>query len=234
VGLVTALVAGSCALLAVTGLDPSNRRLFEPLIGERPRFSAAQLVVTEMGMLAPPVVIVFHAVRRAAIPPATAIGAGAVSVVLAAYLGSLLLQRSVIERRAEHDGLTGLPNRNLFGDRLSRALAHARRNDRPVAVMVVDLDRFKEVNDGLGHAAGDDLLREVAQRMRSCMREEDTVARLGGDEFAVLLPHVSGVDGAVLVARRLLDAFAAPVDLGGEPVVVSPSIGISLFPQDGE
>ena len=232
-GATSVLAAAAFALLAVTGLDPSVRRLFEPLIGEPARFSAAHLVVTEMGMLAPPVVIVYHAVRRAAIPPATAIGAGAVSVVLAAYLGSLLLQRSVIERRAEHDGLTGLPNRTLFGDRLSRALAHARRNAVSVAVMVVDLDRFKEVNDSLGHAAGDELLRQAAQRLRACVRDEDTVARLGGDEFAVLLPHVTGVDGAVRVARRLLEAFAAPVELGGAPVVVSPSIGISLFPQDG-
>jgi diguanylate cyclase (GGDEF)-like protein len=122
----------------------------------------------------------------------------------------------------------------LFGDRLSRALAHARRNDLVVAILVVDLDRFKEVNDSLGHGAGDELLREVAQRMRSCVRDEDTVARLGGDEFALLLPHVSGIDGAVQVARRLLAAFAEPVELGGQPVVVSPSIGISLFPQDGD
>jgi len=97
----------------------------------------------------------------------------------------------------------------------------------------VDLDRFKAVNDGLGHSAGDELLRQAAQRMRSCVRDEDTVARLGGDEFAVLLPHVSDLDGAVRVARRLLEGFATPVDLGGQPVVVTPSIGISLFPQDG-
>jgi diguanylate cyclase (GGDEF)-like protein len=232
-GIVSGLVVVAFALLAVSALDPSTRRLFEPLIGEPARFSAAHLVMTEMGMLAPPVVIVFHAARQAAVPPATAIGAAAVSIVLAAYLGSLLLQRSVIERRAEHDGLTGLPNRTLYEDRLARALAHARRNTLPVAVMVIDLDRFKEVNDSLGHAAGDELLRQSAQRLRSCVREEDTVARLGGDEFALLLPHGSGVDGAVRVARRLLDAFAAPVELGGAPVVVTPSIGISVFPQDG-
>jgi len=232
-GVVPALVAVAFVLLAMTGLDPSTRRLFEPLIGEPARFSAAHLVMTEMGMLAPPVVIGMHAVRQAAVPPATAIGASAVSVVLATYLGSLLLQRSVIERRAEHDGLTGLPNRTLYGDRLARALAHARRNALVVAVMVVDLDRFKEVNDSLGHAAGDELLRHAAQRLRSCVRDEDTVARLGGDEFAVLLPHGSGVDGAVRVARRILDAFAVPVELGGAPVVVTPSIGISVFPDDG-
>ena len=232
--LVSALLTVAFGLLAVSALDPSTRRLFEPLVGEPARFSAAHLVMTQMGMLAPPVVIVYHAVRRAAIPPATAIGAGVLSIVLAAYLGSLLLQRSAIERRAEHDGLTGLPNRTLFGDRLARALAHARRNDLPVAVMLVDLDRFKEVNDSLGHAAGDELLRQVAQRLRSCVRDEDTVARLGGDEFALLLPHVSGVDGAVRVARRLLEVFGTPVQLGASEVVVTPSVGISLFPQDGD
>jgi diguanylate cyclase (GGDEF)-like protein len=233
-GVVSVLVAGAFILLAVTVLDPSLRRVFEPLVGEPARFSAAHLVVIEMGMLAPPAVIALHALGRTPIPAAPAIGAAVASVVLAAYMGSLLLQRGVIERRAEHDGLTGLPNRLLFGDRLARALAHARRNELPVAVMVVDLDRFKEVNDSLGHAAGDQLLREVAQRMRACLRDEDTVARLGGDEFALLLPHVSGIEGAVRVARRLLAALAAPVELGGQPVVVSPSIGISLFPDDGD
>ncbi len=233
-GVVSALMVVAFALLAVTALDPSARRLFEPLIGEPARFSAAHLVLTQMGMLAPPAVIAIHAIRQQAIPPAPALGAGVASVVLAAYLGSLLLQRSVIERRAERDGLTGLPNRMLFSDRLSRALAHARRNGLPVAVMVVDLDRFKEVNDSLGHAAGDELLRHVAERMQACLRDEDTVARLGGDEFALLLPHVAGIEGAVAVARRLLASLADPVEIAGQAVVVSPSIGISLFPQDGD
>jgi diguanylate cyclase (GGDEF)-like protein len=232
-GVVSALVIVAFGLMAVSAVDPSARRLFEPLIGEPTRFSAAHLVVIEIGMLAPPAVIAVHSVSRAAIPPATAVGAGIASVVLAAYLGSLLLQRSVIERRADHDGLTGLPNRMLFQDRLSRALAHARRNDLPVAVMFVDLDRFKEVNDSLGHAAGDEMLRHAAARMRACLRDEDTVARLGGDEFGLLLPHISGIDGAVQVARRLLTTFAEPVEVAGQPVVVSPSIGISVFPQDG-
>ena len=232
-GVVTALLVMAFALMALTALDPSARRLFEPLMGEPARFSAAHLVLTEMGMLASPAVVALHAIRGESIPAAPAIGAAVASVVLAAYLGSLLLQRSVIERRADHDGLTGLPNRMLFGDRLARALSHARRNDLPVAVMVVDLDRFKGVNDSLGHAAGDELLQQTAQRMRACVRDEDTVARLGGDEFALLLPHVSGIEGAVAAARRLLAAFAEPVELAGQPVKVSPSIGISLFPQDG-
>jgi diguanylate cyclase (GGDEF)-like protein len=100
--------------------------------------------------------------------------------------------------------------------------------------MVVDLDRFTGINDSLGHAAGDELLRQTAQRMRASVRDEDTVARLGGDEFAFLLPHVSGVEGALAVARRVLAAFADPIELAGQPVTVSPSIGISLFPQDGD
>jgi diguanylate cyclase (GGDEF)-like protein len=233
-GVVSGLVVVAFTLLAVTALDPSSRRLFEPLLGEPARFSAAHLVLTEMGMLAPPAIVAVHALRGEAIPAAPAIGVAVASVVLAAYLGSLLLQRSVIERRADHDGLTGLPNRMLFGDRLSRALAHARRNELPVAVMVVDLDRFKGVNDSLGHAAGDELLRQTALRMRAAVRDEDTVARLGGDEFALLLPHLSGVEGAVAVARRLLASFAEPIELAGQLVAVSPSIGISLFPADGD
>jgi diguanylate cyclase (GGDEF)-like protein len=233
-GIVRGLLVAAFAFFALAALDPSMRRLFEPLTGEPPSFSPAHLVLTEMGLLAAPAVVALNAHRHLAIAAAPAIGATVLSVVVAVYLGTLLLQRSTIERRAEHDSLTGLPNRTLFGDRLSRALAHARRNDLPVAVLFVDLDRFKHVNDSLGHATGDELLRQVARRLRACVRDEDTVARLGGDEFALLLPHISGVDGAVVIARRLLDAFTVPVGLGEQEVVVSPSIGISLFPQDGD
>ena len=228
------LLVCSFGFWALAALHPTMRQLFEPLAGDPPAFSAGHLVLTQMGMLVAPAVIAVQAQRHEVVPTAIAVGVGVVSVVLAAYLGSLLWQRATIEHRAHHDQLTGLPNRALFIDRVSRALAHARRNDLPIAVIFVDLDRFKEVNDSLGHAAGDELLRQVARRLESCVREEDTVARLGGDEFALLLPYVAGVEGAAKVAERLLEAFTSPIRLAEQQqVAIKLSVGISLYPEDG-
>jgi diguanylate cyclase (GGDEF)-like protein len=230
---VTLLLACSFLFWALGALDPSMRDLFEPLTDDPPSFSSGHFVLTQLGMLAAPAVIALNQQRHSVIPPAMALGLSILCVLLAAYLGSLLWQRSAIERRAHHDDLTGLPNRTLFADRLSRALAHARRNDLPVALMFVDLDRFKQINDSFGHSAGDDLLRQVAQRLQTCVRDEDTVARLGGDEFALLMPHISGIEGAVQIAERVLATFAAPLTVAEEQVLVTPSLGISIFPQDG-
>ena len=137
---------------------------------------------------------------------------------------------------AFHDPLTGLTNRALFRDRVAHALERGARapGASPVAVLYLDLDDFKTVNDSLGHAAGDALLRQVAQRLLHVTRGADTVARLGGDEFAVLLEAVGTEDEATAVARRLLDALAAPVDALGTPVSVGASVGVALArPEDG-
>ncbi|MEW6472776.1 MAG: bifunctional diguanylate cyclase/phosphodiesterase [Actinomycetota bacterium] len=134
--------------------------------------------------------------------------------------------------RALHDPLTGLANRGLLMDQLTQALSRAARAQRrpgSVAVLFLDLDRFKLVNDSLGHAAGDDLLVEVARRLERVMRSADTVARLGGDEFVVLAEDVAGVDEAFSLARRLRDAIAVPIPVGaGQRVVVTASVGIAL------
>ncbi|MFB9990503.1 putative bifunctional diguanylate cyclase/phosphodiesterase [Deinococcus oregonensis] len=134
---------------------------------------------------------------------------------------------------AHHDLLTGLPNRALLMERLSLELVRAQRNGTQVAVMFVDLDDFKRVNDTLGHAAGDELLREVAGRMRCTLRPTDTVARVGGDEFVVVLPEVNSVHHAARVAKRLQDALMLPVMLGDVSITVGCSVGISLSTQDG-
>lgn len=136
----------------------------------------------------------------------------------------------LLRHKAYHDALTDLPNRLLFNDRLNAALQQARRYERSFALLLIDLDRFKEVNDGLGHAAGDELLVEVSARLRGCMRDSDTVARLGGDEFAILLPQTAGVEEAVDVARRAVALLAAPFHLGGGTVEISASIGIAVYP----
>ena len=133
---------------------------------------------------------------------------------------------------AAHDLLTGLPNRSIFGDRLRQAMAQSRRSGQPLAVLCLDLDRFKEVNDTLGHAAGDKLLREVAHRLTACLRESDTLARLGGDEFAVIQSQAEQPHNAEALARRIIAAIAPPIDLDGQEVSVGVSIGIAIAHPD--
>ncbi|WP_236685579.1 sensor domain-containing protein [Geobacter pickeringii] len=137
--------------------------------------------------------------------------------------------------QATHDPLTGLPNRNLLQDRLAQALAlEAFRRRTPLCVMFLDLDNFKKVNDTLGHTVGDMLLKAVANRLRNCVRGGDTVARLGGDEFIVVLPNVREVQDVVIVAKKILDVFATPLQLMGHEIYITASIGIAIFPTDGE
>jgi diguanylate cyclase (GGDEF)-like protein/PAS domain S-box-containing protein len=135
---------------------------------------------------------------------------------------------------ARHDPLTGLPNRELFHDRLQTALTRARREQSRMALLYIDLDRFKQVNDGFGHATGDLLLREVGARLRQCVRESDTVGRLGGDEFVVLLPTIEELDDASLVAEKIRHALNRPFEIDGRQVHISSSIGISVHPEQGD
>jgi diguanylate cyclase (GGDEF)-like protein len=138
-----------------------------------------------------------------------------------------------VEYLAYHDGLTGLPNRSMFSKALSQSISEAHRYDRRLAVAFLDLDRFKQINDTLGHEAGDQLLKEVATRLKGCVRDSDTVARLGGDEFVVLLPQLEDEKHAGLVAQKILNAAARPFNLMGQEFRVTASIGISTYPQDG-
>ena len=138
-----------------------------------------------------------------------------------------------VEYLAYHDGLTGLPNRSLFSKLLTKSIGEANRYDRKLAVAFLDLDRFKQINDTLGHEAGDQLLQEVALRLTGCVRESDTAARLGGDEFVVLLPDLADGQDAVQAARKILLQIAEEFILLGQAFHVTASIGISIFPQDG-
>lgn len=139
-----------------------------------------------------------------------------------------------LAHQANHDALTGLPNRNLLSDRLSQAIALARRTGREVAVMFVDLDHFKVVNDGIGHHVGDALLQIVARRMVDCVREGDTVARLGGDEFVIVCTDLADEQDALSVIQRVYQALAVPMQLEGESLSVNASIGVASFPRDGD
>lgn len=134
---------------------------------------------------------------------------------------------------AYHDSLTGLPNRNLFLDRLRQGIMHGARNQRTVALLYLDIDQFKAVNDNYGHAAGDILLREVTTRLKSCLRGGDTLARLGGDEFAIMLTDIGFVESVEKVVRSLLLVFVQPFEVLGREVFSSTSVGISLYPKHG-
>ena len=160
-----------------------------------------------------------------------------------AVVGFSGIGRDITERRraeertrhlALHDSLTGLPNRTLFHDRLEHALAEARRHDRRAGLLLLDLDNFKDINDTLGHTAGDRLLVEVARRLDACVRVSDTVARLGGDELALILTEVRRPEDAALVARKAMYRMAKPFRLDGREVETTTSIGIAIYPADGE
>jgi diguanylate cyclase (GGDEF)-like protein/PAS domain S-box-containing protein len=138
-----------------------------------------------------------------------------------------------MEYQAYHDSLTGLPNRLLFRDRITVALAHAKRSARGAAVMFLDLDQFKLVNDTLGHTVGDRLLQAIGSRLVNCVRGDDTVARMGGDEFTVLLPDLLDRRGAASVAQKVLEAVRHPVHVDQHELYVTTSIGIAIFPDDG-
>lgn len=146
-------------------------------------------------------------------------------------------ERKAAEERmvyiAQHDFLTNLPNRMMLHDRLTQAIAHAGREQRKVAVMFLDLDRFKAINDTLGHLVGDKLLKIVADRISSVARASDTVSRLGGDEFAIMLPYIENTDDIATIAVKLLTSIAGPCVIDGNEIEVTTSIGISVFPEDG-
>ncbi|MDX6486693.1 MAG: hypothetical protein QOF43_1846, partial [Gaiellaceae bacterium] len=145
----------------------------------------------------------------------------------------LRLNAARSEYQALHDALTGLPNRTLFTDRIQQALLLAQRDGGRVAVLLMDLDRFKEINDTLGHAAGDHVLRVAAERLLACVRASDTVARLGGDEFGLVLPHQADAPEIEQVLEKLSAAIEESIDLDGLPLAIESSIGVAFFPDHG-
>jgi diguanylate cyclase (GGDEF)-like protein len=158
------------------------------------------------------------------------------AAALAVQIGEFLVRKRGEERllhQALHDALTGLPNRVLFFDRLDHAIRRLKREHAPLAVLFLDFDGFKAVNDRFGHAGGDEVLRRAADRVASALRAEDTVARFGGDELVVLSEHVAGAPGAALVAERILEALRTPIELDGEQVTLSASVGVCVAPVEG-
>ncbi|RRS04927.1 EAL domain-containing protein [Aquabacterium soli] len=138
-----------------------------------------------------------------------------------------------LQHQAQHDALTGLPNRNMLQEQLKSAVLHAERHQQPLALMFLDLDRFKKINDTLGHHVGDNVILEVGRRLRTAMRTSDIVARLGGDEFVVLLPQISQMDDGVVVAHKVLELFNEPLRVGPHELRLTPSIGLVVYPTHG-
>lgn len=175
-----------------------------------------------------------------------AVRMGAQDFLVKAHISGPLLTRSLryaLERRqledhlyhlAHHDALTGLPNRKLFYERLTRALASARRHQLPLALMLIDLNDFKEVNDSFGHQVGDQLLKEVANRLADCLRTTDCVARLGGDEFIIFVSDLGDTQQAARVAQKILDALAPPYLIEGRELRSHASVGVAIHPADGD
>jgi len=146
----------------------------------------------------------------------------------------LLQQKEKLAHQAHHDTLTGLPNRLLFNDRLTRSIEKSKRNNSKVALLFIDLDHFKEINDSLGHEVGDDVLKHISQRLNQLIRKEDTLARLGGDEFTIILEDLTQGQNATLLAQKIINTLSKPINLENNRLYVSSSIGISLYPEDGD
>lgn len=202
--------------------------------------------VTRMLAAAPDVPIVVLTSLSDEVLAVTAVAQGAQDYLVKGEVEGGHLARSMryaIERKRTeqhlrglvfHDPLTGLPNRRLFADRISVAVAEARRRGRQVAVLFIDVDHLKRVNDELGHSLGDGLLRGIAERIKGCVRACDTVARQGGDEFLVLAPGCQDAAEATEVAQRILEALRPPFPIDGREIRITASVGISFFPQDGD
>jgi len=219
-------------LLGAAALHPSTTQVADPIVGLLSGLPRAQVALLAGAVLLGPAVLALGLPQPGTIALVIPLSAG-LSLLVVTYLVRLVQGRAVLEHRAHHDELTGLANRTLFGDRAAVAITHARRTGGHSAVLFLDLDRFKNVNDSLGHAVGNLLLQAVAKRLRSATRAEDTVARLGGDEFVVLLPQLETPEDATTVAAKVLEHFAEPFTLSGHQLFATPSIGIAVFPGDG-
>ncbi len=223
----------SYCLRAVAACHPSLRLAFEPVTDGPKRLQRPQLVLLMGLVLLGPGMLAARVALGETLAVPVVLGSALLPLLVVVHLVRHVQERASAEYEAQHDALTGLPNRVVFHDRLEVALSQARRSSTRLAVMFCDLDRFKSINDSLGHAVGNQLLQGVGGRLRACLRPTDTVARVGGDEFTVLVPSVSTAAEPAAVAERILREFAAPYVVAGRELFTSVSIGVAIFPDDG-
>ncbi|HZQ84169.1 MAG TPA: EAL domain-containing protein [Acidimicrobiales bacterium] len=222
-------------LWGVAALHPSMGDLFEPAPRVPPAVGWLRLGALSAAAMLGPVVLAVQSVRRVPLGmPGFAVIVACLPGVVVVLLVRMVRERTALEHQARHDDLTGLPRRDLFDDRLAIAMAAAHQRGKGLAVLFIDLDRFKKVNDSLGHAAGNQLLQLVAKRLVHCVRDCDTVARMGGDEFTILMPEFETEADAVGVARKVLAVFREPFQLGKRQLYVTGSVGVAVYPRDGE
>ncbi|MFO1409332.1 MAG: EAL domain-containing protein [Steroidobacteraceae bacterium] len=222
-------LAGHAAGVTVTRCEPERHSVLEPLRALGAEFFWVWPVLSQQRVAA----VLAVGYRGAPLVPPEVAGFGTQCAQRLGVRLSNSVRDEQLYRQAHFDALTTLPNRLLFRDRLSQELATAAEGMQRGALMYVDLDHFKKVNDTLGHSAGDQLLVIVAQRLRSCVKDGDTVARLGGDEFTVILRNVGSAEATQQVAARIIETLQQPVHISGRDHYVRASIGITLFPDDG-
>ncbi len=233
--LVATIALLGALLWGVAFVHRSRKIAFDPvpLRSVRPRGVRVAMLVA-VGLVVPAVLSAESVLGIRDHQPALMIGSTLLPSLLVLYLLHQVFTHAAAEYRAQHDSLTGVCNRLLFEDRLQRALVQADRTNSAVSVMFLDLDRFKDINDSLGHAVGNELLKAVVKRLQGCLREHDTLARFGGDEFTFLIPDSGRKDGHVVdFAERLLDRFEDPFSVGGRQLTVKASIGVAVSPWDG-
>jgi diguanylate cyclase len=237
-GLVDAGWLLSYVVWGAAALHPSMCSMSEVAPDQAARFTHWRLALLATTSLMAPAVLVQQGLRHQPIDVgAIAVGSVVLFLLVVLRMAGLVAQvqgqAAKTQHQALHDALTGLPNRTLLRERTDQAIHQADRELVPAALLLIDLDRFKEVNDTLGHHLGDQLLVQVGERLRGRLREVDTVARLGGDEFAVLLPRIQTAEGAVAVASKLLDGFDEPFRLEDLSLEVEASIGVAVYPEHG-
>jgi diguanylate cyclase (GGDEF)-like protein len=221
-------------LWAIAALHPSMGTLFEPVLRRAGSLGRDHLAVLTSVQLLGPVLLGIQTLRGASPNVAGVIlGTGLISALVVGHLVRMVHERSVIEHAAQHDELTGLPRSERLHEHVSHAVSSAHQRQGLMAVLFIDLDRFKKINDSLGHAAGNQLLQQVAKRLKRCVRDRDVVGRMGGDEFTILLAELREEGDARKIAEKVKAEFAEPFQIGDRRLFVTASIGGAVYPRHG-
>ena len=224
----------SYGLWAAAALHPSMGGLFEPVQKTARRLSTMQLAALAATLLLGPLLLTIRtAFGMTGGNLSIIVGSTVLTALVMGRLTRFVQFREEVEQAASHDSLTSLPRRELFNERVAISMAAASQRGGKMAVMFIDVDRFKKINDSLGHAVGDEVIDLVGQRLRHCVRLDDMVARMGGDEFTLLLHDIGGERDAAVVAANVIDAFNEPLHVAGRRLFVTASVGVAIYPRDG-